>query len=405
MKKTEFKSQILIPICIIFFGILTSCEEDRFNDFGGEYINSLTVPVANFDFTINDRLVTFNNNSTDADAYSWNFDDDDAIESTEANPSFDFSDNVESTTITLSARNTESNLTNQLSIDLMFIKADFIIASLTEKKVDFENSSIAAVSYLWDFGDGSGTSTDQNPSYEYGDFGMYTVTLTVTDTFGNEDTIVNTEVVVAEPGAGTFEAQIIAGDFDTSIWSNIQNPWAVNPDNSSDYDFWDNIPLETVVQALDGGTDKGSTSGTSNLTPNSLKLDRASKRAYQPINIESDVDYTITAYVKNQSAMAGDLVGTFYILPYIPENETEILNNNIITQEVYASATGAWDETVFEFTTTSVFSFDQDAVDNQDDDILTSVNQEWVIIYFVPDLTTANEINLDDISIKTKGFD
>ncbi|MDO5970349.1 PKD domain-containing protein [Flavivirga aquimarina] len=406
MKKIKFKNQILIPLSIILFGVLISCEEEnRFNDFNEAYINSLTVPEANFDFTIDGRVVTFNNNSTNADEYSWNFDDDNAIESTETNPSFTFSDDVASTTITLSARNIGSSLTNQFSLDLMFVKADFTIAGVTEKTVSFENNSLAAVSYLWDFGDGVGTSTEENPTYEYPDFGTYSVTLTVKDSFGNEETIINTEVVVAQPGAGTFEAQIIAGDFDTSIWGNIQNPWAVNPDNSSDYDFWDNITLETVVQALDGGTDKGSTSGTSNLTPNSLKLDRASKRAYQPINIESDVDYTITAYVKNKSAGAGDLVGTFYILPYIPENETIIVTNNIIAQEVNASATGVWDETTFEFTTTSTFSFDQDAVDNQDDDILTSVNQEWVIIYFVPDLTTAAEVNLDDVSIKTKGFD
>ena len=98
------------------------------------------------------------------------------------------------------------------------------------------------------------------------------------------------------------------------------------------------------------------------------------------------------------------MVGTFYILPYVPENETIILTNNLIAQQVKASESGAWDSTTFEFTTTSVFSFDQDAVDNQDDDILESVNQEWVILYFVPDLTTAEEVNLDDVSIVTKGF-
>ncbi|KGL61799.1 PKD domain-containing protein [Polaribacter sp. Hel1_85] len=404
MKNIKFKSKFLIVLTIAIFSIITSCEESRFDQFDKEFIESIVVPVASFEFTIQDKLVTFTNNSQNADTYSWNFDDDNAFESFAKDTVFTFSNSVETATIVLNARNTASNVTNQTSKVLTFVKADFEVSDLTNKTVTFQNNSIAAVSYSWDFGDGLGTSTEENPTYIYPNFGTYAVSLVVTDTFGNEDTI-NTEVVVAEPGAGTFEATIIAGDFNKDNWGgNIQNPWAVNPDNSSDYDFWDNIALESVVQALEGGSDKGSTSGTSNLTPGSLKLDKASKRAYQPINIEKDVDYTITAYVKNKNANNGDLVGTFYVLPYIPADETVILTNNIIAKKVFASESGAWDEAIFEFNPTTVFSFDQSAVDKQDDDILTSVNQQWVILYFVPDLSTAGEINLDDFSIATKGF-
>lgn len=44
------------------------------------------------------------------------------------------------------------------------------------------------VSWYWDFGDG-GTSTLQNPSHTYGDNGIYTVTLTVTDDDGSINSI------------------------------------------------------------------------------------------------------------------------------------------------------------------------------------------------------------------------
>lgn len=404
MKNIKFKSKFFIVLTIAIFSLITSCEDSRFDDIDQGFIKSLTIPEADFNFTISERVVTFENNSTNADVYSWNFDDDNALESEEKDPVFTFSNSVESATIVLNARNTESNVTNQTSKLLTFVKADFIVSDLTDKTVTFKNNSLAAVSYSWDFGDDLGTSTEENPTYVYPNFGTYSASLVVTDSFGNEDTI-NTEVVVAQPGAGTFEATIIAGDFNKDNWGgNIQNPWAINPDNSSDYDFWDNIQLESVVQALPGGSDKGSTSGTSNLTPGSLKLDKESKRAYQPINIEKDVDYTISAFVKNKGANTGDLVGTFYVLPYIPENETVILTNNIVAKKVFASASGAWDESTFEFTATSVFSFDQSAVDNQDDDNLTSVDQQWVILYFVPDLSSASELNLDDFSIATKGF-
>ncbi|XOV67224.1 MAG: PKD domain-containing protein [Fluviicola sp.] len=45
--------------------------------------------------------------------------------------------------------------------------------------VTFENLSTKAQSYSWDFGDGQ-TSTDENPSVNYGANGTYTVTLTAT---------------------------------------------------------------------------------------------------------------------------------------------------------------------------------------------------------------------------------
>jgi len=404
MKNIKFKNKIIIAINVLILSVFISCEENRYDQFDEGFIESIVVPKSSFEFTIQDRLVTFTNNSTNADAFSWNFDDDNALESFAKDTIYTFSSSVETATIVLNARNTASNVTNQSSQLLTFVKADFEVSDLTDKTVTFQNNSAATVSYSWDFGDGVGTSTEENPTYTYPNFGTYTVSLAVTDTFGNVDSV-NTEVVVAQPGAGTFEATIQAGDFNKDNWGgNIQNPWAVNPDNSSDYDFWDNIPLESEVQSLDGGSDKGSTSGTSNNTPGSLKLDRASKRAYQPIKIEKDVDYTISAFVKNGSANSGDVIGTIYILQYIPDNETVILTNNLVAQQVVASATGAWDEVTFEFNTTSVFSFSQDAVDNQDDDILTSVNEEWVIFYFVPDLTTADEVNLDDVTIKTKGF-
>jgi hypothetical protein len=55
----------------------------------------------------------------------------------------------------------------------------------------FENTSVNGVSYLWDFGDGS-TSTTENPWHQYAENGQYTVSLTIM----NEcDTIVITKVV------------------------------------------------------------------------------------------------------------------------------------------------------------------------------------------------------------------
>ncbi len=64
--------------------------------------------------------------------------------------------------------------------------ADFTVDP-SELTIQFTNQSSDAdgtvVSWAWDFGD-SNTSTDPNPSHTYADFGIYDVTLTVTDDRG-----------------------------------------------------------------------------------------------------------------------------------------------------------------------------------------------------------------------------
>ncbi|MBL0153489.1 MAG: PKD domain-containing protein [Chitinophagaceae bacterium] len=49
------------------------------------------------------------------------------------------------------------------------------------KTVQFTSTSVGADTYLWDFGDGSPTSTDQNPIHTYTTAGPFTVTLTASN--------------------------------------------------------------------------------------------------------------------------------------------------------------------------------------------------------------------------------
>lgn len=69
--------------------------------------------------------------------------------------------------------------------------------------VQFTNTSLQALSYQWNFGDG-GTSTADNPSYTFNVPGVYTVTLTAMGVGGGMNTAVKVDSVVVRPRANAF---------------------------------------------------------------------------------------------------------------------------------------------------------------------------------------------------------
>jgi PKD repeat protein len=76
-------------------------------------------------------------------------------------------------------------------------------SGLVPLTVEFEDGSAGGpTAWAWDFGDG-GTSTAQNPSHEYTTIGTYTVTLTVTNTLG-DDTMTKPEYITVEAGQRVY---------------------------------------------------------------------------------------------------------------------------------------------------------------------------------------------------------
>jgi PKD repeat protein len=86
-------------------------------------------------------------------------------------------------------------------------------------RVDFENSSNAAFTYTWSFGDG-GTSTEMNPSHVYQNVGKYTVRLIATNPNGS-DTLTRTDYITITTDApipSTCAATTLAPKGTTGIY-------------------------------------------------------------------------------------------------------------------------------------------------------------------------------------------
>jgi len=72
----------------------------------------------------------------------------------------------------------------------------FVVNSSTRQVAFKDESTPKPSSWRWDFGDGSGTSTAQNPTYTYSEPGTYLVTLTVRNPVGESS--ITQQVVVSD---------------------------------------------------------------------------------------------------------------------------------------------------------------------------------------------------------------
>jgi gliding motility-associated-like protein len=154
-------------------------------------------------------VVTFTNTSTGAASYSWNFGN--AVTSTNANPTETFSNTTTATqtfTTTLtgtSAVGCKDSTKNSIKVFGKPVAAftSNSMASCAPFNVTFTNNSQNAVSYVWNFGDGTATSTSITPTHLYqnttGFLQNYTVTLHVTNVGGCQDS--TKQIVQAYPQA------------------------------------------------------------------------------------------------------------------------------------------------------------------------------------------------------------
>jgi len=127
--------------------------------------------------------------------FSWNFGDDSAL-STQANPSHTYtSAGTYTAVLTVTDSDGANASASTAAIEIAANQLPVAVANGTPVSgkapivVDFSSAGSAdgdgsIVSYLWNFGDGSPTSTSSEPSHTYSAQDTYTATLTVTDNKG-----------------------------------------------------------------------------------------------------------------------------------------------------------------------------------------------------------------------------
>ncbi|AKJ37834.1 PKD domain-containing protein [Methanosarcina barkeri] len=185
-----------------------------------------SVPIADFTATPTYGDVPLTVNFTDAStgnvsSYSWDFDDDGTVDSTEQNPVYTYTA-AGNYTVNLTVANADGN-DSEVKTDYIVVSeslpgapvANFtanVTSGIAPLDVQFTDASTGNVSsYSWDFdNDGTVDSTEQNPVYTYAAAGTYTVNLTVTGPGGSDSEVKTEYIDVSSPSPSKLVAAFSA---------------------------------------------------------------------------------------------------------------------------------------------------------------------------------------------------
>ena len=139
---------------------------------------------AKFTYSTDGLEVTFKNQSTNAQSYSWNFGN--GKTSTLKDPTITYT-SAGTYSVSLAASNGEKTDIYQQNVSVSYKQptASFTFKTEAPLKVVLTNTSTNATSYEWDFGDGT-TSTEKNPTHRYESIGSYIITLVAKNPSGSQ---------------------------------------------------------------------------------------------------------------------------------------------------------------------------------------------------------------------------
>ena len=197
-----------------------------------DYVQILPEPEASFDYTLNNFTVNFQDQSTGAGNYLWDFGDGNT--STLSNPSHTYAtDGTYLVTLTVVNACGQSTFSSEVSVVIEFPQASFSVennegcAPLVVQFFDTSSGSVDSRNWVFEGGDPQ-TSTLQNPIVTYSEPGSYDVKLEVGNSAGtNNVTAVGIVTVLGEPTAdfsytinsdGSISFINTSQDADTYLW-------------------------------------------------------------------------------------------------------------------------------------------------------------------------------------------
>ena len=157
---------------------------------------------------------SYDPNGGNISQYSWDFDNDGTPDSTTASGSVQHTyaqDGTYTASLTVTDEaGLEGTNTATVSVEDTDPVADFIVdvssgmAPFTATFTDLTTSHDGITSYIWDFGDGTGGGTVQNPVHTYTNPGTFTVTLTTSENDGDRDSKTKTGLIVIKAGTNYY---------------------------------------------------------------------------------------------------------------------------------------------------------------------------------------------------------
>lgn len=111
--------------------------------------------------------------------------------------------------------------------------------------VNFTDNSVNATGWLWDFGDGTPTSIQQNPSHTYTAFGTYTVSLVTSNASGCSETVIKPNYIIISPPSAQFSATPLLGCVPLTVNFTNTSTSLVDPIVNYHWDFGDGTIIDT----------------------------------------------------------------------------------------------------------------------------------------------------------------
>lgn len=210
-------------------------------------------------------------------SWAWDFPGGTPSSSTDENPTVQyFTPGVyDATLVVTSASGSTSSFTQQHLITVNGAPGVGFTTSTNGSTVSFTNTSSGATSYIWNFGDNS-NSVETNPTHTYANDGVYTVTLTATNTCGSS--IFELTVTIATPPTAGFSFNGSGCTPFTVTFTNTSSSNATsfqwdfpggNPSSSNEFSptvTWNTAGVYTVT--LTASNASGSSTSTGTITVN-----------------------------------------------------------------------------------------------------------------------------------------